>query len=465
MTKTFLVNKNNKLKESYYKKVKLINIKNIDNIDTKIDEETYNSFQKLSNFLAEKNIIIGIDSAYRSFERQQELYEEFIEKHGKDYADKIVAPVGTSEHHTGLAIDIVLKVNGKYLDADKVHEEQEPIYNEIHKYLKDFGFILRYPKGKEEITGYPYEPWHIRYVGKFVAKIIYEKNYTLEEYLTNYSGVILVNKEKDMTSFDVVNKISHLFGIKRVGHTGTLDPLAEGVLLVAIGKATKVVELLTSTYKEYIATVKLGIKTDTLDITGKVLGEKAVPPLDNLEEVLTSFKKTYFQEVPIYSAVKVNGKKLYEYARNNESIELPKKQVTIKEIELLSKSEDTFTFKTLVSKGCYIRSLINDIGKSLNTYATMTELTRTKQGKITIEETNTLKDIQDGNFKVYEIDEVLELDTIIVNENQAKKIRTGQKLPNDWNIKNKVIFKDKNNFILGIYELKNNQLSVWKNFV
>ena len=294
-------------------------------------------------------------------------YEKFSKLYGQEYADKTVAPVGCSEHHTGLAIDIGLKIDNKKIYDNEELMAHESILLEIHSYLQNYGFILRYPKGKEYITGYPYEPWHIRYVGKFVAKIIENNNYTLEEYLENYSKVLLVNKEKNMTSFDVVNEISHLFGIKRVGHTGTLDPLAEGVLIVTIGKATKVVELLTATYKEYIAGVKLGIKTDTLDITGTILNEKEIPDLSKLNETINNFKKTYLQEVPIYSAVKVNGKKLYEYARNNETIELPKKEVTIEEIELLEQKEDTFTFKTLVSKGCYIRSLINDIGKSLNT--------------------------------------------------------------------------------------------------
>ena len=465
MTKTILVNKENKLKESYYKRVNLIDINDIDGNPTKIEEETYHAYLELENHLKEKNIFIGIDSAYRSFERQQELYQEFCDKYGKEYADSVVAPVGTSEHHTGLAIDLSIKTPTGYLDEKTDYEAYHRTYNEIHNYLKDFGFILRYPKGKENITGYPYEPWHIRYVGKFVSKIIAEKNYTLEEYLSNYSAVLLVNKEKDMTSFDVVNDISHLFGIKRVGHTGTLDPLAEGVLIITIGKATKVVELLTASYKEYIAEVKLGIKTDTLDSTGTIIAEKEIPNLNTLEDVINSFKKTYLQEVPIYSAVKVNGKKLYDYARNNEKVELPKKEVTIKEIKLLSSTKDTFTFRTLVSKGCYIRSLINDIGESLNTYAIMTKLTRTKQGKVGIEETYKLSDIRNGNYKAYEIDEVLELPIIVVDENLSTKISTGQKIDNTYDIKGKVIFKDKNNQILGIYECQENKLVTWKNFV
>ena len=244
MTKTMLVNKDNKFKDSYMKRVKLIEIKNKDDEVVQIDEETYENYQNLEKYLLSKNIIIGIESAYRSVEHQQELYNEFLEKYGKDYTEQYVAPPLTSEHHTGLAIDISIKENGKWLEND---ENQDEIFQEIHKCLKDFGFILRYPRNKEQITSYQYEPWHIRYVGKFVANIIYENNYTLEEYLTNYGAIVLINKEKDMTSFDVVNDISKLFGIKRVGHTGTLDPLATGVLIVAVGQATKVVELLNKT--------------------------------------------------------------------------------------------------------------------------------------------------------------------------------------------------------------------------
>ena len=277
------------------------------------------------------------------------------------------------------------------------------------------------------------------------------------------NGVIVVNKEKGMTSFDVVHEIKKIFHTKKVGHTGTLDPLAEGVLIVCIGNATKIVELITAKDKEYIAEAKLGIKTDTLDTEGEIIDKKDFN-IDLLEDTINSFKKTYLQEVPIYSAVKVNGKKLYEYARNNIEVELPKKEVTIKEIELLSTSNDTFKFKCLVTKGCYIRSLINDIASSMNTYATMTSLIRTKQGKTTINESYTLDDIRNGNYKLYRIDEVLDYPVIEVNELLEKKIHNGVKIDNTFNIKDKVIFKNKNNKLLGIYELDNNKLKVWKNF-
>ena len=187
MTNTLLINKDNKIKESYYRRVNLIDIKDIDNQDTKIEQETYEKFLKLQKFLQEKNIIIGIDSAYRSEQRQLELYNEFIEKYGQEYADKIVAPVGTSEHHTGLAIDLALKSNNEYVDADMVHEEQEPIYKEIHKYLKDFGFILRYPRNKEYVTGYVFEDWHFRYLGIELATKVYNSGLTYDEYVARNS--------------------------------------------------------------------------------------------------------------------------------------------------------------------------------------------------------------------------------------------------------------------------------------
>ena len=278
------------------------------------------------------------------------------------------------------------------------------------------------------------------------------------------SGVIVINKEKGMTSYDVVDKIKKKFGIKKVGHTGTLDPMAEGVLIVCIGKACKIVELLTSEDKEYIAGVKLGIRTDTYDIEGKVIEEKEVLDYDILD-VLNSFKKTYMQEVPIYSAIKVNGKKLYEYARNNIEVNLPKKEVTIKEIELLDKEKDSFKFRALVTKGCYIRSLINDIGNYLGCGATMTSLVRTKQGGVSIKEAYSLSDLENNNYRVYKIEEVLDYPKIIVDEELEFKISNGVKLDNNWNIVDKVMFFNKDNELLGIYENDNNYLKVWKNFV
>ena len=459
-----LVNKNHKIKDNYLEKITLVSTKNVLKEDILIEDKTYNNYLKLKDFIKEElNIEIGIDTAYRDFDHQQRIYDHYLEMNGQEYCDKYVAPVGYSEHHTGLAIDIEAKINGEFIYSDDNFNLTEPILKRIHPYLHQFGFILRYPEGKETITGYNYEPWHIRYVGVVPAKIIYENDLTLEEYLKNFGCVLYINKPENYTSFDIVHKISKIFGIKRVGHTGTLDPLATGVMLVCVGKATKIVELLTSENKEYIAGVKLGIKTDTLDITGEVLEEKEVPNNLNIEKVLNSFKKTYLQEVPIYSAVKVKGKKLYEYARNNIDVELPKKEVTIKEIELINTDKDTFTFRSLVTKGCYIRSLINDICLELNTIGTMTSLVRTKQGNISIERTNTLEDIEENNYKYYKIEDVLEYPIIKVDYDLYKKISNGIKITNNWDIIDKVIFTY-NDKLLGIYEVIDNDLKVWKNF-
>ena len=243
------------------------------------------------------------------------------------------------------------------------------------------------------------------------------------------NGVLLVNKQKHVTSRDVVNELTHIFNTKKIGHTGTLDPIASGVLVCTIGKYTKLNDVLTSKYKEYIATMELGYLTDTLDNTGTILSKSDnIPNEDRIKEVIYSYKKKYMQEVPIYSSVKVNGRKLYEYARNNETVELPIKEVDIKEIEILSINDREIVFKTLVSKGTYIRSLIRDIGETLGCHASMTDLIRTKQGKFYIEDTYTIDEIKDGNYKILDIEDVLDLDIVDTSDNLYKLISNGVKI-------------------------------------
>ena len=179
-------------------------------------------------------------------------------------------------------------------------------------------------------------------------------------------GILLINKEKGKTSRDVVNDICHIFNTKKVGHTGTLDPLATGVLVVAINDGLKIINEINTVDKEYEAEVLLGLNTDTLDIEGNILKEQKVENITNedIDKVLESFIGEYEMEVPIYSAIKINGKKLYEYARNNEKVDLPVHKVFV--YKILKTSDITyigdkakFTFKCLVSKGTYIRSLIS----------------------------------------------------------------------------------------------------------
>lgn len=283
------------------------------------------------------------------------------------------------------------------------------------------------------------------------------------------NGVLVVNKEKDYTSRDIVNIISKTLKTKKVGHTGTLDPLATGVLVVTVGEATKISELLTSSFKEYIADIELGIETDTLDITGNILKEETVfKRKEEIENILSSMIGSYDQEVPIYSAVKINGKKLYEYAREKEEVELPKRKVEVKEIELLNyrQKEDKVFFKMrcLVSKGTYIRSLIRDIAMKLNTIGVMTDLIRTKQGKFNIEDAYTLEQIKQEKFHLIKIEDALDIDIVEVDDYLKKKIQNGSILENRYP-KDTVLFKQ--NTALAIYkkyEKDPTKVKPWKMF-
>ena len=261
------------------------------------------------------------------------------------------------------------------------------------------------------------------------------------------NGVIVIDKEKGITSRDVVNRVVKEYNTKKVGHTGTLDPIATGVLVVCVGSATKLVSILTNHDKEYIATVSLGKLTDTMDSTGNIIKEEKVTiTKEQIIDALNSFKGKYIQTVPIYSAVKVNGKKLYEYARNGEEVELPKREVEIYDIELLEYKNNIFTFKCSVSKGTYIRALINDIATKLNTIGIMTDLRRTRLGKFTLD---------DCNKGLIRISDVLDIPVIEVDSSIEKKVLNGAKIDDIYN-SDKVLFI-KDNTEIGIY-IKDNDL-------
>lgn len=177
-----LINKNNYFNESMIENFEFIEYENYNEDTFLVESETFKHFEMLRAHLSIEDIIIDIAGAYRSLERQENIFLEFMKKYGIDYAEQIVAMPGTSEHHTGLAIDLIIKVNDEWIIENDDLLKYEDVFDKIHKVLKYFGFILRYPKGKEEITGYPYEPWHIRYVGVEEAKKI--EGITLEEYLS-----------------------------------------------------------------------------------------------------------------------------------------------------------------------------------------------------------------------------------------------------------------------------------------
>ena len=211
-----------------------------------------------------------------------------------------------------------------------------------------------------------------------------------------YDGIINVYKEKGFTSFDVVAKMRGILGQRKVGHTGTLDPAAEGVLPVCAGKGTRLCDMLTDHDKTYRATMLLGVVTDTQDTTGTILEEKDASHLteEDVREAIMSFVGDYDQIPPMYSALKVDGKKLYELAREGKVIERKARPVTIHEIVIESMNLPEVVMSVSCSKGTYIRTLCNDIGEKLAVGGCMKELLRTKVGRFVLEETLTLSDLQ-----------------------------------------------------------------------
>ena len=285
--------------------------------------------------------------------------------------------------------------------------------------------------------------------------------------MNNYNGILIVNKPSGITSRDVVNIVGKTLNTKKVGHTGTLDPMATGVLVLCLGNALKVCELITANDKEYIAKVILGIETETLDTTSPIINTKKTNiTKEEIEKVLNSFKGSYLQEVPKYSAVKINGKKLYEYAREGKEIELPKKMVTIYDIQLISdityyNDTTSFYIKTTVSKGTYIRSLIRDIGYKLNTCGCMDSLERTRQGIFNIDNSYTLEEIKNNNYKLLSIEESLpNIPLVEVDNKTLFKIRNGVKLMKFF-AGDMAIIKDKNK-VVAIYKNDLNESKLFK---
>ena len=210
------------------------------------------------------------------------------------------------------------------------------------------------------------------------------------------NGVINIYKIKGFTSHDVVAKLRGIMRQKKIGHTGTLDPDATGVLPVCLGSATKLCDMLTDKEKEYIAKVQLGVTTDTQDMTGTVLSEKQVNVTEKMvTEALQSFVGNYEQVPPMYSALKVNGKKLYELAREGKEVERKARPVTIHYIEILEMALPQFTMKVGCSKGTYIRTLCHDLGEKLGCGAAMAALERTKSGQFTVDTAVSLAELEE----------------------------------------------------------------------
>ena len=273
-------------------------------------------------------------------------------------------------------------------------------------------------------------------------------------------GILVMNKEKGCTSHDVVHQVKKLFG-KKVGHTGTLDPNATGVLPVLIGKGTELSQFLINHDKKYVATLKLGVKTDTADVEGNVIEEKEVDEdaLDNrnVEIVLKRLIGKQRQVPPMYSAIKVNGKKLYEYARSGKSVNIPEREIEIYDLKLLdiSNDEKLLTFEIYCSKGTYVRSICEKIAESLGTVGYMKELKRTMVGDFRIDDAITIQELKDNftnadfiNKKLISIEDFFkQKENVILNEKQLNLFLNGVMIGEDYNGDFAKIYNQNHSFI------------------
>lgn len=281
-------------------------------------------------------------------------------------------------------------------------------------------------------------------------------------------GIIVIDKPIGITSFDVIRVLRRNLKERRIGHTGTLDPLATGILVICVGKATKLAQDIEGYEKEYVADLELGFKTDTYDIEGKVLAkvEEFNISYENFEETLETFKGDIKQIPPMYSAIKVDGKKLYELAREGVEIERKARDVSIKNLETISFDGVKAKIDCTVSKGTYIRSLIYDLGEKLGTFATMTGLRRTRVGEENLARAFTLETIEkmvsenDFSFLV-SIEDYFKFPKVdIEDENDLKLFVNGQRCKKRIN-EGKYRVYSKNNFI-GLGEVTKGLLKGYK---
>ena len=263
-------------------------------------------------------------------------------------------------------------------------------------------------------------------------------------------GIIVVNKPKGITSFDVIRKLKKILKTKKIGHTGTLDPLATGIMLMCVGKATKLASDLEAKDKVYIADFDIGYATDTYDIEGKKIAENIIDvSKEDLEQSIKKFIGNIKQVPPMYSAIKIDGNKLYNLARKGIEVERPERDVTIEYINLLDFKDNKAKIETKVSKGCYIRSLIFDIGQDLGTYATMTALQRKQVGDYSLENSYCLEQIEEiFSYGKYSLQTEKEL-TLYKNGNTVK-IKE-----NLENKKYRIYFQDE---FIGLANVENNNL-------
>ncbi len=282
-------------------------------------------------------------------------------------------------------------------------------------------------------------------------------------------GFLNIYKPKGKTSHDVVSILRRVTKVKQIGHTGTLDPFAEGVLPICIGKATRLIEYLNDE-KAYVGTIKFGQATTTYDLEGEVTNSSELKPtIDDIEQVLCFFKGEIEQLPPIYSAIKVNGKKLYEYARKGEEVEIKPRKVCINELKILNYNIDEQTLELYIdcSKGTYIRSIANDLGEKLGCFGHLIKLVRVKAGDFFVQDSVKLEDLQTKedvlNDLIYPLDKLnyqkYELDNL-----EKEKISNGMQIIAKNDLQNGITILTNQNKIVAVAEADANRLKCLKVF-
>ena len=418
-----LINKAIKGQDSYFDKVKedYINYYKDHNM---IHTNPYQGIMHLLKTLKQAGIKLAVLS-----NKPQNDTNKVINHYFGDLFDLVVGS------KTGIKLKPDIEATAQVLDYFK-------IYKENILYLGDSNIDIMTAKNANLLMGACL--WGYRKKSELDgADLYFNSAKEVENYIINnnhllINGAIIYDKPKGVTSQDALLDVKHELAslgmiVEKIGHAGTLDPLATGVLVVLINGATKLSNYILAEDKEYIVKCRLGIKTDTYDIDGTILDTKEVSVDEKaLDEALNSFKGCQKQIPPMYSAIKVDGKKLYDLARCGKQIEIDARDINIKEIERLSNLNDNeFSLRTLVSKGTYIRSICNDLGLKLNTYGIVKDLRRTKSGKFSVDEAYNLDDIKNNNFKIINMVDLIDLEKININEAIYKKVIDGKMLKKD----------------------------------
>ena len=285
------------------------------------------------------------------------------------------------------------------------------------------------------------------------------------------NGIILIDKPQDWTSHDVVAKLRGILHERRIGHSGTLDPLATGLLIVFVGRATRAVKFAEADSKEYIAGLRLGLSTDTQDISGNVIAECSdLPDEGAVRRAVNSFIGDIEQIPPMYSAIKIGGKKLYELARKGQSVERAPRKITVSSIEIIGREGGDYLLKIACSKGTYVRTLCNDIGASLGCGACMSSLRRISAGAFSVESAHSIDEVENAANEGQLVDIMLPVDTLFsalpelkVSESAAKRLKTGNIIKISAHDCDYRVYSESGEFLL-VGKAENGKLKTIKSF-